>query len=89
MTTGQRAMTLAMIYPDPTKDKKAGHSVDITQYGIESGALSHARTVLRYSVDGDLANDVLAGARLNGPPGEGGNVFRKRFPKLVSDGLKC
>ena len=52
-------MLVATIYPEPTKDKKAGHSVDITQYGIESGALSHARTVLAASRA--KADPVVAG----------------------------
>ena len=61
MTKGQRAMAVAMIYPAPVKLKRGGSSVT-EHHGISKGKLSQARTVLKYSIDGDLADGVLSGA---------------------------
>lgn len=58
LTKGQSAMAVAMIYPDPKQGKRAT-SVAITE--VNSGYLSHARTVLRASPD--IAANVLSGAR--------------------------
>ena len=67
MTKGQRAMAIAMIYPEPEKGGRGKKSVRITEFGFDPSYLSHARTVLRYSVDGDFAKDVLAGVALSLP----------------------
>ncbi len=56
MTKGQRAMTVAKIYPE-TEQGKQSTSVKITE--VSSGYLSHARTVLQHAPD--LADNVLAG----------------------------
>ena len=58
MTKGQRAMAVAMIYPDPVKIKRAGSS---KTEELGAGAyLSYARTVLRFAPD--LADGVLTGS---------------------------
>lgn len=59
MTKGQRAMAVAFIYSEPKKTGR-GQKSSVTEH-IGSGRISMARTVLSHSVDGDLANDVLAG----------------------------
>ena len=59
-------MAVAMIYPEPTAYKRGGANSSVTE-DLGSGRLSMARTVLRYSIDGDLANDVLAGTTLTLP----------------------
>ena len=48
MTKGQRAMAVAMIYPEPEQGKSKT-SVIITEVGFAASYLSHARTVLRHS----------------------------------------
>ena len=56
MTKGQRAM--AMIHPEPARGGRGKKSSETEEF---SGTrLSMARTAIRYSVDGDLADDVLA-----------------------------
>ena len=57
LTSGQRAMALAMIYPEPTKLKRAGSSV-AKQQDVSKARLSLARTVLNHSPA--LAKDVMA-----------------------------
>ena len=59
MTKGQRAMAVAMVYPEPIKIKRSG-SVIITDPGVDPSYLSHARTVLQYAPD--LADNILAGS---------------------------
>lgn len=59
MTKGQRAIAVAMIYPDSEQGKR-GTSVKTTEVRISSASLSHARTILRYA--GDLADSVLTGS---------------------------
>jgi hypothetical protein len=50
MTKGQKAMALAMIYPDPAKLKRSGGgSVASTEHGVSAERLSHARTVLKHN----------------------------------------
>lgn len=59
MTKGQRAMAVAIIRPKQ-QGKKSTSSVTEE---VSAERISLARTVLCYSIDDDLANDVLAGAR--------------------------
>jgi ParB-like chromosome segregation protein Spo0J len=61
MTAGQRAMALAMIYPEAAKLRRSGLSVTERQ-NVTAERLSLARLVLRYGPD-DLAPEVLAGSR--------------------------
>ena len=61
MTKGQRAIAVAMIYPEPVKTKRSG-SVKITDLGVSTGAVSMARTVLKYSKEHDLVDEVMSGA---------------------------
>ena len=61
-------MAVAMIYPEPEKGgrgKKSEGANLAETVGFSQRRLNEARTVLRYSVDGDLANDVLGGASLD------------------------
>ena len=61
LTKGQRAMALAMIYPEPKRGEHADPSL-LSKLGgssITKGYLSQARTVLRE--DPELAKAVLAG----------------------------
>lgn len=60
MTVGQRAMALAMIYPDPEKGGRGRKGVRGEQ--VSHSRLSHARTVLRVASD-DLAPLVLSGSK--------------------------
>ncbi len=48
MTAGQRAMAVAIIYPEPQKLKRAGSSV-AEQQTVTRERLSLARAVLAYS----------------------------------------
>ena len=62
MTAGQRAMAVAMIYPEPERGKRTdlkGTSVPTTE--VASGTLSHARTVLKLNPAETAL--VLAGGR--------------------------
>jgi hypothetical protein len=60
MTKGQRAMVVAMIYPEPTKVKRSGSSNLEDQTGVARGYVSMARAVLKWGKE--LADPVLAGA---------------------------
>ena len=64
MTKGQRAMVVAKIYPKP---KRGRGEKDPARKQEDSSAFLRqvrlARIILRYSIDDDLANDVLACAR--------------------------
>ena len=65
MTKGQRAMAVAMIYPEPDKrgrGKKGASGKLAETAGFSKRRLREARTVLKYSIDGDLADGVLSGA---------------------------
>lgn len=63
MTRGQRAMAVAMIYPEPAKGGRGKVNPSIIE-GFSHGALSEARTALRYAPD--LAELVRVGdLRLN------------------------
>lgn len=63
MTKGQRAMAVAMIYPEPAKVKRKGSgSLESKELGFSSAMLSQARTVLSFSRP--LAQSVLAGMPL-------------------------
>ena len=57
MTRGQRAMAVAVIYPETRQGKR---STSFVTKKVTAGGLSKARTVLQYA--GDLAESVLAGA---------------------------
>ena len=59
MTKGQRAMVVAKIYPEPEQGKRV---TSFATKEVAAASLSQARTVLRYSIDDDLADNVLAGA---------------------------
>ena len=59
MTVGQRAMAVAMIYPEPEKVKRKGVGSSVTKE-LGSGRLSMARTVLAQGPE-DLAPAVLSG----------------------------
>jgi hypothetical protein len=60
LNSGQRAMAMAMMYPKPGKrGPKAKGEVSVATTDIESGALSHARTVLAESRA--AADEVMAG----------------------------
>ena len=56
MTKGQRAIAVAMVYPEP--DTKWSGSVSERE-NVSKGRLSMARTVIKYA--SDLADGVLAG----------------------------
>ncbi len=61
MTKGQRAMAVALIYPEPEKGgrgKKSGNSKE--NLGFSTMLLSNARTVLQYAKD--HVRDVMSGA---------------------------
>ena len=60
MSKGARALAVAMIYPEPTKHKRAGQSVKIKGCGIDASYLSQARTVLYEQPT--LAQAVLSGS---------------------------
>jgi ParB-like chromosome segregation protein Spo0J len=60
MTAGQRAMSLAMLFPDPERTKRAGSSV-AKERKVSEARLSLARAVLRVAPD-DLAPQVLSGS---------------------------
>jgi hypothetical protein len=58
MTQGQRAMAVAMIYPEPEENTgraRAKNGLKIKPFPINQGSLSHARTVL--ALLPDLANN--------------------------------
>ena len=58
ITKGQRAMAVAMIYPDPEKGGRGKKRLgDLT---VSAERLSTARTVLQYAPD--LATNVLTGS---------------------------
>jgi hypothetical protein len=59
LTKGQRAIVLAMIYPEPTAYKRGGNSLETKELGFSAARLSQARAVLRHSRE--LAEAVLAG----------------------------
>jgi hypothetical protein len=54
---GQKAMALAMLYPDPEKGGRGKKSV-ATRHGFSKDRLSDARSVLAHSLA--LAQDVIA-----------------------------
>lgn len=56
MTKGQRAMAVAMMYPEGQKGKKLNYST-----GVDKGYVSQARTVLKYAPE--YTESVLAGAK--------------------------
>lgn len=60
MTKGQRAMAVAMLYPEPTKYRRGGANAGNTPE-LDKGYLSHARTVLKWAPE--LADAVLHGAQ--------------------------
>lgn len=59
MTKGQRAMAVAMIYPEAKKYRRGGNPLEIKGLATSDALLSQARTVLKYSRP--LAESVLAG----------------------------
>lgn len=59
MTKGQRAIVVAMIYPEPQKLRRKDSSPFETKE-LSSGKLSQARTVLRHAPD--LADSVINGS---------------------------
>jgi hypothetical protein len=59
MTTGQRAMAVAMIHPEPERLKRKGAG-SLETKDFSATRISQARTVLRYARD--LAHNVLSGA---------------------------
>ncbi len=67
MTRGQRA--IAVISPEPEKGGR-GETVRLPD-GLSKQRISEARIGLRYSIDGDLANDALAGTSLDTSQGQG------------------
>ena len=64
MSKGQKAMALAMVYPDPAQAgrKKNGSKIE-PFHDVHKGALSHARTVLAAAPD--LAALVKNGSKAN------------------------
>ena len=63
MTKGQRAMAVAMIYPDPEKGgrgKKSGAKTSDLVGGFSMDFVDKARTVLKHAPD--LAHQVLQGS---------------------------
>ncbi len=62
MTKGQRAMAVAMIYPDAKRSGRAGNKKELNNstINIDKGYISQARTVLIHAPS--LADNVLAGA---------------------------
>lgn len=62
LTTSQRTMAVAMVYPTPRPSGKKGAGVQsIPEKEVDKGMLSHARTVLAHSRA--LANDVMLGTK--------------------------
>jgi hypothetical protein len=59
MTKGQRAMAVAMIYPEPEKGGR-GNSSKIEGFGVANAYVSYARTILKFAPE--LAPGVLAGS---------------------------
>jgi len=59
MTVGQRAMAVAIIYPDPEKGGR-GQKATVSVEFISPQRLSYARTVLRHAPD--LSANVLSGS---------------------------
>jgi dienelactone hydrolase len=51
MTRGQRAMAVAMVYPEPSKSGRGGNKGLRGATDVEKSRLSRARTVLRHSAD--------------------------------------
>ena len=62
MSAGQRAMALAMLYPDPAKAGRRKNGSATEPLNVSKSRLSNARAVLRIAPD-DLAPLVLSGAR--------------------------
>ena len=60
MTKGQRAMTVAKIYPEPKRGSHSELKNSTEHFGFDKGYLSRARTVLRFAPD--LADGVLTGS---------------------------
>ena len=56
-------MVVAKIYPEPAKVGRGKKGSISEPFSIPKGKLSEARTVLRYSINDDLARDVLSGAK--------------------------
>lgn len=62
LSVGQRAMALAMIYPEATRYRRGGSNLSATERSVSASRLSYARTVLRVAPD-DLAPAVLSGSK--------------------------
>jgi hypothetical protein len=63
MTKGQRAMVVAVIYPEPECGRGKKDPARAFVKGAETASfrrIQEARWVLRYSIEGDLARDVMA-----------------------------
>jgi hypothetical protein len=59
MTKGQRAMAVAVIYPEPAKGGRGKiNAVKITEF--DQSYISHARTILKHAPD--LSDSVLSGS---------------------------
>ena len=62
MTKGQRAMAVAMIFPEPATVKRRGSGSSETEdLGVSANYLSSARTVLKHAPD--IADGVLSGSK--------------------------
>jgi hypothetical protein len=83
LTVGQRAMAYAKIYPEPTKYKRAGNSLETQE--LKAYALSQARTVLREMPM--AAESILRGeAKLDAAyqkGGQGGVLLLANLPEAI------
>ena len=59
MTKGQRAMTVAKIYPEPERGGR-GKKATVSVENVSPQRVSYARSILRYAPD--LADNVLRGS---------------------------
>ncbi|MCZ6637399.1 MAG: hypothetical protein O7C66_04300 [Alphaproteobacteria bacterium] len=60
MTKGQRAMSVAKIYPEPEKGERRKKALKYCEFGISRQYIGFARTVLAYAAD--LKAGVLSGS---------------------------
>ena len=60
MSKGQRAMAVALIYPDTEQGKKSDDETSSVTEEVAPSRLSYARTIIKYAPD--LAANVLAGS---------------------------
>ena len=81
MTKGQSAMGVAMIYPEPTKNKRTG--LKLPEEGINTGMISKARSVNEWCRE-DKVDLVMSGDEsLNDAYGE---AMRRKKAKADKSG---